>query len=178
MESRWGRDFPHPSRPALGPTQPPTQWVPGLSRGVKRPGRGVDHQPPSSAEVKERVELYFFSPFGPSWPVLGWTSSLPFKCNILRWEVPHKFNKMKVHIHAPYLNTWLQRTTSVARGVNKTNQNTRNEITGFCCGVGEVFDWDVVERRFVVGYQSFRTAFRPHLQGSKRWNRYVVPKRR
>ena len=30
--------------------------------GVKRPGRGVDHPPPSSAEVKERVELYFDSP--------------------------------------------------------------------------------------------------------------------
>jgi len=27
---------------------------------------------PSSAEVKERVELYFYSTSGPSWPVLGW----------------------------------------------------------------------------------------------------------
>ena len=32
IESRWGRDFPHLSRPALGTTQPPVQWVPGLSQ--------------------------------------------------------------------------------------------------------------------------------------------------
>ena len=27
IESRWGRDSSHQSRPALGPTQPPIQWV-------------------------------------------------------------------------------------------------------------------------------------------------------
>jgi hypothetical protein len=42
------------SKPALGPTQPPIQWVPGaLSPGVKRQGREADHSPPASAEVKK-----------------------------------------------------------------------------------------------------------------------------
>ena len=33
IESRWEQDFPHLSRPALRPNQPPRQWVLGLSRG-------------------------------------------------------------------------------------------------------------------------------------------------
>ena len=40
-------------------------------QGVKRSGRGVNHPPPYSAEVKERVELHHYSSSAPSWPVLG-----------------------------------------------------------------------------------------------------------
>jgi hypothetical protein len=55
------------SRTALGPTQPPIQWVPGaLSLVVKRPGREADHSPPSSAEVKEWLEVHIHSPSTPS----------------------------------------------------------------------------------------------------------------
>ena len=57
MESRWGPDFPLTSRPALGPTQPLVQWVPGLFPGSKRPERGFDHTVPSRTKVKERVDL-------------------------------------------------------------------------------------------------------------------------
>jgi hypothetical protein len=33
IESRWGRDFPHSSRPALGPTQPPIHGYRGKTPG-------------------------------------------------------------------------------------------------------------------------------------------------
>jgi len=38
---------------------------------VKCPGRGFVHRLPSSVEVKERLELYLYSPSGPPWPALG-----------------------------------------------------------------------------------------------------------
>jgi hypothetical protein len=43
----------HPASYAIGT---------GSLPGVKRPGRDADHAPQSSAEVKERVDLYIFFP--------------------------------------------------------------------------------------------------------------------
>jgi hypothetical protein len=77
IESRWGRDF---SQPSNRPWGPPSLLYNGYRvyfPGIKRPGRGVDHPPSSSARVKERVELYLYFPCGPSWPVLGKIFSLP-----------------------------------------------------------------------------------------------------
>ena len=38
IESRWGRVFPHPFRPALRLAQSPIQWVLGLFPGGKAAG--------------------------------------------------------------------------------------------------------------------------------------------
>jgi hypothetical protein len=66
-----GSDFSAPVQ--TGPRAHPASCTMGTGsfQAVKLPGRGVDHPPPSSAEVKEKVELYLYSPSGPSWPVLG-----------------------------------------------------------------------------------------------------------
>jgi hypothetical protein len=47
------------SRPALGPTQPLSQWVPGaLSPGVKWAGREADH--PQSVKHKDNFTFYLY----------------------------------------------------------------------------------------------------------------------
>jgi len=67
-------------------TRPESPWgLPSLldngnwisSAGVKRPGNGVGHSVSSSAEVKERVELYFYNMCGTLWPVKGRNIYLP-----------------------------------------------------------------------------------------------------
>jgi hypothetical protein len=56
------RIFSMSSRPVLGSTQPPIQWIPGaISPGVKLPGREADHSPPASAEVK-KMWIYTSTP--------------------------------------------------------------------------------------------------------------------
>jgi len=64
-------------------TRPDRHWNPpnllssyamgtGYFLRVKWPQRGVDHPPPASAEVKERVQLCLYSPSGPSCTGVGW----------------------------------------------------------------------------------------------------------
>jgi hypothetical protein len=72
IESLWGAIFSAPVQ--TGPGVHPASYTMGtgsLSRGVKRTGHGVEHPNPSSAGVKERVELYLYSLSGSSWAVLG-----------------------------------------------------------------------------------------------------------
>ena len=58
IESRWGARFSAPVQTGAGAHPTSYTMCTGSFPGVKRPGRGVDHPPPPSAEVKERVELY------------------------------------------------------------------------------------------------------------------------
>jgi hypothetical protein len=55
IEFIWGRDFPRPSRPVLGPIQSSVKLLPGFFfPGIKQTGRGVIYQ---LAEAEESVEL-------------------------------------------------------------------------------------------------------------------------
>jgi hypothetical protein len=67
FEPQWGREFPQPTSHALGPTQPPVHCIPDISRGKASEARR-HHPSTTSAEFKERVELYF-SPSVLSWHV-------------------------------------------------------------------------------------------------------------
>jgi len=56
-----GARFSAPVQTGLGAQLASCTMRTGSVLGVKRPRSGVDHTPPSSAEVKERVELYIYS---------------------------------------------------------------------------------------------------------------------
>jgi hypothetical protein len=76
IESRWGRDFPYLSTPALGPTQPPVlyngyQVFPG---GKKQTRRKADPLPTSSTVGKKGS----YSLYRASVPVQGCSLPLPY----------------------------------------------------------------------------------------------------
>jgi len=71
IESWWVVRFSTPFQTGPGAYLASCTVGTGSFLGVKWPGHSIDHPPTSSAEVKERVELYLHSFYGPSWPVLG-----------------------------------------------------------------------------------------------------------
>jgi hypothetical protein len=82
IATRYGQDGTGDRIPVGARFSPPVQTGPGAHPasytmgtgsfpGVKRPRLGVDHPPPSSAEVKQGIELYLYYPSGPPWPVIG-----------------------------------------------------------------------------------------------------------
>jgi hypothetical protein len=77
IESRCGARYSAPVQTNRGTHPASYKMGTGSFPGVKRPGLGVDHPPPSSADVKDRVQLYLYSPSGPSWSILGWSLTLP-----------------------------------------------------------------------------------------------------
>ena len=66
----------------------------GSFPGVKRPGRVADHPPPSKCRGQERVELYLYSLFGPSWPVME--APFPFTADLMK---SHAFMKCLYGVH-------------------------------------------------------------------------------
>ena len=80
-----GRDFPHLSRPAPGPNQPPVQWVPVLSQG--KGGRGVmltTHPLLVPRLIKKEMNYTSTHPMGPPGTVKGFPLPLlPFYSNVV-----------------------------------------------------------------------------------------------
>ena len=90
IESRCGgRDFPHPSRPALGAHPASYTTCTGSFPGVKRPGSGAKRR------GHERVGLYLYSASGPQWPV------------VRRTNIWHNINIRRFRITKPMLWLWM-----------------------------------------------------------------------
>ena len=72
IESRWGVRYSASVQTGLGAHVASYTMCTWFFPGGKAAGAWRWLPTTSTAEVKERVQLYFYSPFWPSWTVLGW----------------------------------------------------------------------------------------------------------
>ena len=71
IETRWRAKIAAPVQTGPGSNLASYKTGTGLCLGVEQVERGVNHPPPSSVEVKGRVELHLYLPSLPSWYVTG-----------------------------------------------------------------------------------------------------------
>jgi hypothetical protein len=102
-----GAGFPAPVQTGSGAHPASCTMGTGFFPGVKWPGLSVDHPPPSSAEVKESVELYIYSSSGPSrvnfmYSISIYNTSHRLKC--YTFGLWHSFNGFLTVHHSVDLN--------------------------------------------------------------------------
>ena len=71
IESQWEQSMPHLFRPVLEPTKPSVYGTPDFFPWGKAAGVWIRLPPSSTVEIKERTELYFYSPSVSLWLVTG-----------------------------------------------------------------------------------------------------------
>jgi len=149
IKSQWVQHFLHSSRPAMGPTQPPVQWVPDLLPRDKATRVWCWPPTPISRQGKESVQLYLYSPSGLPWPVPGCTLILPTQ--FPNWRTTHcRFSITVYFTHYFYqlsiCNLWKYHTT-VTRGTLITALGyfkcLKNVTDLFCFRAHKTFNDDI-----------------------------------
>ena len=99
-----GDEIFRPSRTALGPTQHPVKWVPGITRGQSAAGACCWPLTPFWCRGHGRVELYLYPPSGPHRACNGTTLPLPLYIHTHTYTHIYIHTHIHTHIHT-YIHT-------------------------------------------------------------------------
>ena len=110
-----------PDRP-WSPPNPPNNGYRVFSGG--KAARAWRRTPTtSSANVKERVELYLYSSSGPLWPVLGWTLPLLYlyAYRSFKWRAS-RYERLSLSSWPPFVETFIVRRRYKAWGTKRVHK--------------------------------------------------------